>query len=72
MRKNLRDEARRCLQASEDCARKAAAESDPTIRADFLDKKRRWLASGRSYEFANRLTGETKQNDKLPKVRTRY
>ena len=68
----LRDEIRRCLQRAEDCARKAAAGSDPKIKADFLNKKRRWLASARNYEFAKRLTDETKQNDKLPKVRTRY
>jgi hypothetical protein len=31
MLKNLRDAIRRCLQRAEDCAQKAAAESDPSV-----------------------------------------
>jgi len=73
MLKNLRDEIRWCLQRAEDCAQKAAAESDPKIKADFLDKKRRWTALAGNYDFANQLNDETKlKTDKLPKVRTRY
>ena len=70
--KNLSEAINQCLQRAGDCARKAAAESDPKIKADFLDTKRRWTALARNYEFAKRLTDGAKQNDKLPKVRTRY
>jgi hypothetical protein len=70
--KNLSEKIRQCLQRAEDCAHKAAAESDPKIKADFLDMNRRLLVLARNYEFAKRLTDETKQDDKLPKVRTRY
>ena len=68
--KNLSEAINQCLQRAGDCARKAAAESDPKIKADFLDTKRRWTALARNYEFAKRLTDGAKQNDKLPKVRT--
>ena len=73
MLKNLRDEMRLCLQRAEDCAQKAAAESDSQIKADFLDTKRRWTALAGNYEFANQLIGDRpERSDNLPKVRTRY
>jgi hypothetical protein len=72
MLKNLSEEIRECQRLAEDCARKAAAQSDPKIKQDFLDLEVRWLFLARSYEFTERLTdfsGETKRNaDKLPKV----
>ena len=51
-------QCRACLQRAEDCAQKAAAESDPKIKADFLDTKRRWTALARNYEFANQLNDD--------------
>ena len=73
MLKNLRDEIRLCLQRAEDCAQKATAESDPQIKADFLDTKRRWTALAGNYEFANQLNDDRPpKSDKLPKARTRY
>ena len=72
MLNNLSEQIRECLQHAEDCARKAAAETDPKIKADFMDLERRWLLLARSYEFTKRLTdfsGETKRNvDRLPRV----
>jgi hypothetical protein len=69
---NLSEQIRECYRHAEDCARKAAAQTDPKIKADFLDSERRWLVLAQSYEFTERLTdfsGETKRNaDKLPKV----
>jgi hypothetical protein len=68
---NLSEQMRDCLQHAEDCARKAAAHTDPTLKQDFLDSERRWLLLARSYEFTQRLgdfSNETKrQADKLPK-----
>jgi len=70
--KNLSDEIRECLQHAENCARKAAAQSCPKLKQDFLELERRWLYLARSYEFTERLTDfsvETKRNvDKLPGV----
>jgi len=70
--KNLSEEIRECLQHAENCARKAAAQSCPKLKQDFLELERRWLYLARSYEFTERLTDfsvETKRNvDKLPGV----
>jgi hemerythrin-like domain-containing protein len=70
--RNLSEEIRECLQHAEDCARKAAAQSCPNLKQDFLDLEQRWLYLARSYEFTERLTDlcvENKRNvDKLSKA----
>ena len=72
MPNNLSEQIRECLEHAEECARKAAAQTDPKIKADFLDLERRWLLLARSYEFTERLTDfsdETRRNaDKLPRA----
>ena len=45
-----------CLRQAKDCARKAAAQSDPLLKKDYLDLERRWLLLARSYELGDRLT----------------
>jgi hypothetical protein len=69
---NLSEEIRECYQHAEDCARKAAAQSCPKTKQEFLELEQRWLYLARSYEFTERLTDlcvETKRNvDKLPKA----
>jgi hypothetical protein len=68
---NLSEQIRDCLQHAEDCAQKAAAQTDPELKQDFLVMERRWLFLARSYGFTERLTklsNETKrQADRLPK-----
>ncbi len=44
------EQIRECLSYAEECARKAAAQTNPTLQQDFLDMERRWLALARSYE----------------------
>jgi hypothetical protein len=67
---NLSEQIRECLQHAEDCSRKAAAQTDPNLKEDFLNLEERWLFLARSYEFTERLTDfsdEAKRNaDKLP------
>ena len=67
---NLSEQIRDCLQHAEECGRRAAAQTDPALRDDFLRLENRWLELARSMEFAERLTDfsdEAKQNaDKLP------
>jgi hypothetical protein len=69
---NLSAQVRECLRHAQDCARKAAAQTDPKLKNDFLDMERRWLSLARSYEFTERLTDfshKTKQKaDELPKT----
>lgn len=71
MLKNQSEQIRECLQHAEDCGRKAAVQTDPKLKEDFLDMKRRWLSLARSYELTERLGDffhETKrQADRLPK-----
>ena len=55
MLNNLSVQIRDCLQHAEDCARQAAAQTDPVLKQDFLDVERRWLFLARSYEFTDRL-----------------
>ena len=55
MRNNLSEKIRECVRHAEDCARKAAVQTDPQLKEDFLDMERRWFYLARSYEFAERL-----------------
>ena len=58
------EQVRECLQHADDCARRAAAQTDAKIKEDFLDLERRWLSLARSYEFTERLDdfcGEAKR-----------
>ncbi|MGB3744139.1 MAG: hypothetical protein WBD11_06360 [Xanthobacteraceae bacterium] len=72
MLNNLSGNIRECFQHAEDCARKAAAQTDPRVKQDFLDLEQRWLSLARSYEFTERISDfsdETKRNlGKLPKA----
>jgi hypothetical protein len=56
MLKNIGERVKTCLRLAEDCARQAAAQSDPKLRQDFLDNEARWLKLARSYELSERLT----------------
>jgi hypothetical protein len=68
---NLSEQIRDCLRHAEDCAQKAAAQTDPELKQDFLVMERHWLFLARSYDFTERLTNlsnETKRHaDRLPK-----
>jgi hypothetical protein len=56
MPNNLSGNIRECLQHAEDCALKAAAQTDPKVKQDFLDLEQRWLSLARSYEFTERIS----------------
>jgi hypothetical protein len=64
MLNNLSEQIRECLQHAEDCARNAAAQTDPGLREDFLRLEKRWLDLARSMEFAERLDSFTKNSPK--------
>ena len=66
MLKNLSEEIRECYRHAEDCARKAAEQTDPGLRDDFLRLEKRWLDLARSMEFAERLNSFTKNSSKPP------
>jgi hypothetical protein len=58
---NLSEQIRDCLRHAEDCAQKAAAQTDPQLKQDFLIMERRWLFLARSYGFTERLTNLSKR-----------
>ena len=56
MLNDLSEQIRQCLAHAEDCAQRAAVQTDPQLKQDFLDTERRWLFLARSYEFTDALT----------------
>jgi hypothetical protein len=69
--RNLSEEIRECYRHAEDCSQKAAAQTDPKLKVDFLQLEQRWLFLARSYEFTERLenfSDEAKRKvNKLPR-----
>jgi hypothetical protein len=61
---NVSEQIRECYRHAEDCAQKAAAQTDQKLKADFLDLERRWLILARSYDFTERLNSFTKKSPK--------
>jgi hypothetical protein len=50
----LSEEIRKCRAKAEDCARKAAAETDPKLKRDLLNLEKHWLSVARSYAYHER------------------
>ena len=50
---SVSEHIRDCLQHAEDCARKAAAQTHPRLKQDFLDMERRWLPSDETERLAD-------------------
>jgi hypothetical protein len=64
MQNDLSEQIRECLQHAEDCARQAAAQTCPKLKADFLDMERRWMFLARSYEFSERVATFSAEADR--------
>jgi len=60
----LSEQIRECLQHAVDCARKAADQSDPGLRDDFLRLEKSWLGLAQSMEFVESLNSFTKNSPK--------
>jgi hypothetical protein len=61
----ISEQIRECLEAAENCARKAAALPDSSaFKQDFLNLEQRWLELARSIEFGESLDRFTKNNAK--------
>ena len=62
---NVSEQIRECLEAAENCARKAAGLPDSSpFKQDFLILEQRWLELARSIEFGESLDRFTKNNAK--------
>ena len=44
-----------CYRHAQDCARKAAEQTDPNLKQDFLELEESWLFLARSFKFNERL-----------------
>src|SRR5262249_20797961 len=56
MQNNLSEQIRNCFRHAEDCARKAAEQTDPNLKQDFLELEESWLFLARSFEYNERLS----------------
>jgi len=54
MLENLSEQIRNCYEHAEFCARKAAEQSDPLLKRDYLELEQRWLTLARSYDLSER------------------
>jgi hypothetical protein len=45
----LTEEIRKCHEKAKDCAGKAATQTDPKLKQDFLSLEEHWLLVARSY-----------------------
>jgi hypothetical protein len=63
---NLNEDIRKCYRHAEGCALKAAAQTDPKAKQDFLDLEQRWLSLARSFEFSALLTTSFKSAEPEP------
>jgi hypothetical protein len=62
---NVSEQIRECLEAAENCARKASTLPDSSpFKQDFLNLEQRWLELARSIEFGESLDRFTKNNPK--------
>jgi hypothetical protein len=64
MLEKLSEQIQDCYAHAADCARKAAAQTDPRLKQDFLDMEQRWLALAKSYEISQRLDAFTEEADR--------
>ena len=64
MLRRLSKEISECYAHADDCARKAAEASSEELRDDFLRLQRSWLNLAHSYEFTERLTAFTRENER--------
>ena len=55
MQNNLSEQLRDCYRHAQYCARKAAEQTDPNLKQDFLELEESWLFLARSFKFNERI-----------------
>ena len=63
---NLNDDVRECCRHAEECALKAAAQTDPKAKQELLDLEQRWLSLARSFGFSELLAKGFKRAEHEP------
>jgi hypothetical protein len=60
----LAEKIRKCVVKAKDCAQKAATQTDPKLKQDFLKLEEHWLSVARSYtKRISHDTADQKSND---------
>jgi len=62
MQNNLSEQIRDCYRHAQVCALKAAEQTDPNLKQDFLVIEQRWRSLAGGYEIAQHLTGFSDEN----------
>ncbi|HEV3188853.1 MAG TPA: hypothetical protein VGY54_00075 [Polyangiaceae bacterium] len=69
MLNKLTEQIRECLGHAEECARKAAAQSNVSLKEDFLNLEKNWRSLAQSIQLSDRLTdfaNKTKRTASAP------
>ena len=72
MLENVSEQARECYAHAEYCARKAAGQTDPRLKQDYLELEGHWLTLARSFDLSERLDqfSRSRQVGRDPRLRT--
>jgi hypothetical protein len=63
MPQNLSEEIRECFRLAEECKRLSKTALTPSAIKDYLEMEQRWLNRARSYEFTERVSRFTNQQN---------
>ena len=63
MLNNLSEQIVDCYRHAQDCARKAAEQTNPNLKQDFLELEESWLFLARSFKF-NEPLGDSSELDR--------
>jgi hypothetical protein len=61
----LSEEIRRCRQKAEDCAQKAAVQTDSNFKKHLLNLEEHWLSVARSYAYHERQGDLLRRDEEL-------
>jgi hypothetical protein len=61
----LSGEIRKCRRKAEDCAQKAAVQTDPKFKKHLLNLEEHWLSVARSYAYHERQADPLRRDEEL-------
>ena len=64
----LSEQIRKCRRKAEDCAQRAAAQTDPKLKQDFLDLKESWLLLARTFAYHERQSDSPEKAKRIEAI----
>jgi hypothetical protein len=64
----LSEQIRKCCRKAEDCAHRAADQTDPKLKQDFLDLKESWLFLARSFAYHDRQSDHPERAKRIETI----